>query len=223
MRNELDSSTSAIFPDGTPALTASSYFAIVTNCYHHTPINKKELAGKYLLPDLSSLCQEESFANISLAWSQEGIEAQIKVKSPIRQVFYPAIDRGDSVELFFDTRDVKTSGWNTAFCHRFFFLPQPVDDVNAGENTHFRTEEMHELCNSNELQVEVTSTKNSYTLYIFIPSICLHGYDPAQFNRLGFTYRINRYGGTPQHFSAVSADYAIEQQPSLWSSLKLLH
>jgi hypothetical protein len=56
---------------------------------------------------------------------------------------------------------------------------------------------------------------------IFIPSQALYGYDVKQFDRLGFTYRINRTGGKPQHFSVNSQDYQIEQQPSLWSSISL--
>lgn len=57
---------------------------------------------------------------------------------------------------------------------------------------------------------------------IFIPSQCLYGYDPKQFDRLGFTYRINRAGGQPQHFSVISQEYQIDQQPSLWGSIKLV-
>jgi hypothetical protein len=50
----------------------------------------------------------------------------------------------------------------------------------------------------------------------------LYGYDPKQFDRVGFTYRINRHGGNPQHFAVVSKDYQIDQQPSLWGSIKLI-
>jgi hypothetical protein len=64
--------------------------------------------------------------------------------------------------------------------------------------------------------------KNQYQMKIFIPTECLYGYDPKQFDRLGLTYRMNRHQGEPQHFAVVSPDYQIDQQPSLWGSLKLV-
>ena len=63
---------------------------------------------------------------------------------------------------------------------------------------------------------------NQGDLQIFIPAECLHGYDPEQFDRLGFSYRINRYALPPQHFSVVTKEYQIEQQPSLWSHMRLV-
>jgi hypothetical protein len=66
--------------------------------------------------------------------------------------------------------------------------------------------------------------KNSsgYQAEIFIPAHCLTGYDPGEFARLGFTYRINRSHGTPQHFSMVTDDYQIDQNPSGWGTLRLI-
>ncbi len=80
---------------------------------------------------------------------------------------------------------------------------------------------MHEWCDPKELQLNANLGKSDYHLDIFIPAHCLHGYDPDQFDRLGFTYRINRPGEEPQHFAVCSRDYQIEQQPSLWASLRL--
>ena len=215
---------------------------------------------------------------------EEGIELQVVVNQPVQECFYPDVSRGDGIELFFDTRDVKTSGYNTRFCHHFFFLPEAVDGHQAGELTRFRTEDVHDLCDPNELKIKsreaiaklpaaqnrpfdascrgggsstppsmseppphepakpvlargvkiidfslaasfaTTSQTSSrgYSLQIFIPSQCLYGYDPDQFDRMGFSYRLNRYRGDPQHFSAVTDEYQIEQQPSLWSSVQLV-
>lgn len=182
----------------------------------------KNNAEQYRLPSLAEISGETPFADVSIGWNQEGVELFIDVKASYKEVSYPEITRGDSIELFFDTRDVKTSGFNTRFCHHFFFLPEAVEGQQAGEITRFRTEDAHELCSSSDLIVKGHLKLFSYSLNIFIPSQCLHGYDPDQFDRLGFTYRINRFNGKPQHFSATSEEYQIEQQPSLWSSLKLI-
>ncbi len=183
-------------------------------------LNKKNYL-KYLLPNTSELCGEESFAEVALGWNRDGIEVYIRVDSPFVKSVYPQVDRGDSVEIFIDTRDVKTSGFNTKFCHHFFFFAEGVEGVFAGEITHFRTEDAHPLCDPVDLKVKTSNHKTSYDLNVFIPREVLHGYDPEQFTRLGFSYRINRLGGMPQHFSVVTNDYHIDQQPSLWSSLEL--
>lgn len=211
------------------SLSPVNFFQLSADCFYLDPTKKKSGAfglsvqnyHKHLLPNTSSLCSEEYFADIALGWNHEGIEAFVKINDPFQQIKYPDIAKGDSVELFLDTRDVKTSGYNTRFCHHFFFLPEAVEGRAAGELTRFRTEDRHELCDPADLQVSASFKDSGYQLNLFIPSQCLHGYDPDQFNRLGFTYRINRAQGGSQHFSVTSEEYQLEQQPSLWSSLKL--
>lgn len=213
------------FPEEFVPLTPINFFQISADCHYLKPAAfpalTKQQAKKYLLPDTSHLCSEESFAEVSLGWNEEGIEAFVKVNHPFKRAYYPEIDRGDSFELFIDTRDVKTSGFNTRFCHHFFFLAEGVEGHFCGEMTRFRTEDAHPLCDSNELKVKALMQSSGYTLNIFIPRHCLNGYDPDQFRRLGFAYRINQAEGFSQHFTVVTEDFPIEQQPSLWGSLKL--
>lgn len=207
-------------------LAPVNYFQLAFDCYKCEFNSKKDLPSKCFLPSTSPLCDEYNFAKVGLAWSNEGITVQVKVNQKFERVEYPNVSHGDCIELFFDTRDVKTSGFNTRFCHHFFFLPESIDGHQAGEITHFRTEDRHDLCDPSLLKVvriDPFLIKNSYTLKIFVPSQCLHGYDPEQFDRLGFAYRINRAHGEPQHLSAVTREYNIAQQPSLWSSVKLVH
>ena len=206
-------------------LTPVNYFHIQADCLF-IPTAFPTLSLKnfhhYELPNTSELCDEEHFADVAIGWNQEGLELFINVRKPFELAQYPSIAKGDSVEVFIDTRDVKTSGYNTRFCHHFFFLPETVDGQIAGELTRFRTEDAHEHCDPSELHVKMEKKMNGYLLHAFITKECLHGFDPEQFDRLGFTYRINRFNGPPQHFSVTSDDYQLEQQPSLWSSLRLV-
>jgi len=203
------------------SLNPVHFFAISCSCLQLTGQNRFPSFALHQLPSTQPLTHEDSFSSLAMGWSEEGISLSIQVKGvPIRPR-YPSIEQGDSVELFFDTRDLKTAGFNTRFCHHFFFLPQAVEGVFKGEKTHFRTEDSHPLCNPDDLECHTDVKKNRYLMKIFIPSQCLYGYDPMQFRRIGFTYRINRFGGEPQHFSVVSPEYQIEQQPSLWGSLQL--
>jgi len=207
-------------------LSPVNFFQINADIFHLPSSSFPSLTGsnikKYRLPDTSALCSEDRFADVAIAWSNEGIEIYAHVHHPFEKASYPDVSEGDSLEIFIDTRDVKTSGFNTRFCHHFFFLPEEVDGHQAGEITKFRTEDAHELCPAEKLSVMAKLKKEDYILQIFIPSQCLNGYDVEQFRRIGFTYRVNRYHGNPQHFSVTTDDYQLEQQPSLWSSLQLI-
>ncbi len=200
-------------------LNPVAFFAFQMDCHKG---EEEKLGKKNILPDLTPYYDASPFATVAMGWSERGISLAFTFKGSFDKPDFPNFTEADSIELFFDTRDVKTTGFITRFCHHFFFLPLPVqtngDLIQAGEVTRFRTDDLHDLCDPNLLRVE----KNARTVNIFIPAECLHGYDPTQFDRLGFTYRINRIDGFKQNFSASDADFSIESQPSLWASLKLI-
>lgn len=211
-----------MFEDQSFALTPSNFFAISCDCHY---LSKKDLVPAFStqsLPTTSHLCHEQAFAKVAMGWHETGLGFYIQVDQPCIRTSFPTIEKGDSIELLIDTRDLKSAGFNTRFCHHFYFLPQAVEGHQYGEITRFRTEDSHPLCDAQLLQCEVKDGLDSYKLKIFIPSQCLYGYDPKQFDRLGFTYRINRASGKPQHFSVVSQEYQIDQQPSLWGSIRLI-
>jgi hypothetical protein len=199
------------------------FFAFQVDCHY---VKSKRLEKKHLLPDLSEFHDATPFAEVSIGWHERGVHLLVLVSGRFDQPDFPNFQAADSIELFFDTRDVKTTGYTTRFCHHFYFLPDPFqtngDFIRAGEITRFRTDDVHELCDASQLRVEASQEEKGRLVNIFIPSECLCGYDPAQFDRLGFTYRINRISGVRQNFSASDADFPIESQPSLWASLKLI-
>lgn len=205
------------------ALSPVNYFALEVDCFYLPSTHAGDLGAKYRLPSTGSLCDEETFADLYMGWSQEGLFFKAHVHKKVESTFYPSPEQGDSVELFIDTRDRKLAGFNNRFCHHFCFLPEAVEGVMGHEMTRFRTEDAHELCAPLDLKVSSDNKKTSYTMNIFIPSHCLHGYDPEQLDRLGFTYRVNRPDEAAQHFCLLSSEYQIDQQPALWSSLKLVN
>lgn len=204
------------------ALHPVNFFALAWDC----PVLPKPgtiPTGKaYTLPTTDVLCNEKNFAKVAIGWHTEGLSFFIEVNSPYKKAVFPQVEQGDSVELFIDTRDLKAAGFNTRFCHHFYFLPEPVEGHEAGEMTRFRTEDRHPYCDAQLLTSQVEKKARGYTMHVFIPAACLHGYDPKQFERLGFTYRINRFGNDSQHWSVVSQEYQIDQQPALWGSIRLL-
>jgi len=183
--------------------------------------DKKGLKKKHQLPHFDALVDENAFANVAIGWDFTGLCFQIDLKTPFKDCFFPDYRKGDSVELFIDTRDGKSARSVSRFCHHFLFLPQNVGGVQAQEITHFRGEERREHCPPEKIKLDIEFESRGYTYHIFIPSLCLYGYDPASFERLGFSYRINKVGKGVQHFALSSRYLAVEQQPSLWSTMEM--
>jgi hypothetical protein len=175
----------------------------------------------FLLPDVSELLGEEKFIAFTLSWTEEEIAGSVLVKSPMTSSSFPDYDKGDAIEVFIDTRDNKKVGCPTRFCHQFVFLPFEVDGVTALEVTRFRPEDAHELCEASLLHTDVKKEKEGYSLFFTLPKDVLHGYDPLQFPRLGFAYKVHRYKKEAGHFPFSSKRFSPLQNPSLWASLTL--
>jgi hypothetical protein len=202
-----------------PSFSAANFLQIVAE------VHRSDVPGPYkkpfLLPDTSLLLDEEKFADLTLSYGSLGLYVGVKVHQAFQDVAFPDVQKGDSLELFFDTRDRKSAGTIHKFCHHFIFLPKEVGGIQACEMTRFRLEDAHPLCDSKLLQVEANFKSKEYELKIFINKEALHGFDPEQFSRLGFTYRVNRKGAPSQHFNLGSQEYLIEKHPSVWASLEL--
>lgn len=203
-----------------PALSPVQFFGLTADClFLRGPLKPEKT---FLLPSTSELLDEESFADIYAAWSFEKLYFYIAVHRPFQRVGEGDFRKGDSVELFIDTRDLKTKGVVTRFCHHFVFFPVEMQNFYGREVTRFRNEDTHRLCHPEDLHIAPDLDESSYRLAIEIPAHCLYGYDPLSFSRIGFTYRINRSEGPAQHFAVSSEEYAIEQHPATWGTLKLL-
>jgi len=193
-----------------PALSPVQFFSLSWDC----PYVKEDLRAndEHRIPSTAELLGEEEFADLYMGWNEQKISLEIRSQRR---------SESDSVEFFFDTRDLKTKVQISKFCHHFVFTPDEKDGVFGKEMTRFRNEDIHRLCDPRELFVDVEGDDSSYILRIQIPAVCLFGYDPFQFQRLGFTYRVNRANGPSQHFAVSSEEFNIEQQPSLWATVKL--
>jgi hypothetical protein len=193
-----------------PALSPVQFFALSWDC----PYLKGDLrvSGDHQIPSTVELLGEEEFAELFMGWNEQKIEMEVRTHRRTNR---------DSVEIFFDTRDLKTKAQVSKYCHHFIFTPDEKEGFFGREITRFRNEDIHRLCDPSELGVDVESDESSYILRIRIPAICLFGYDPFQFQRLGFTYRVNRADLPSQHFAVSSEEFNIEQQPSLWATCKL--
>jgi len=205
--------------DDVPSLSPVQFFGISAECF--SVRGKWKPDKNYLLPSTSDLLGETSFADVYAGWSMEKLRFHFTVHVPFQKIGEGDFRKGDSVELFIDTRDLKTKGVISRFCHHFVFFPAQSQNFYGREITRFREGDMHCLCHPEDLHVTPQHSADSYSLSIEIPAHCLHGYDPLSFSRLGFTYRINRSDGLAQHFAVSSEEYVIEQHPATWGTLKL--
>jgi len=109
-----------------------------------------------------------------------------------------------------------------AFATTFFFSAQPLEGLLAAEISTFRDLDAHDLCDPKALEVEPSLTPKDYQLKIWIPASCLHGYDPASCDRLGFTYRINRPHAEAQTFAISEREAPIDNHPARWATVRLV-
>ncbi|MBS0656312.1 MAG: hypothetical protein JSR46_11090 [Verrucomicrobia bacterium] len=198
------------------------FFSAELDCQHHPDAGPLPRSKKFQLPELSKLYNEASFALVGMGWQSQGLmwRFEVAVENGVT-VAYPEIRQGDSIELFIDTRDLKTARTTHRFCHHFFFLPEAVEGLFCGEISRFRTEDSHPLCKSEEIEYRVEPVATGYVADIMIPKECLVGFDPSECNRIGFSYRVNRSKGTSQQFAFSSELTALERHPYLWTTLHL--
>lgn len=209
----------SFFDEDLPAFSPVQFFGVSAECLLTRGILKPD--KEHLLPSTSDLLGEVSFADVYAGWNVDKLSFYIHVHSPFQKIGEPDFRKGDCVELFIDTRDLKTKGAISKFCHHFVFFPALSQNFYGRELTRFRSDDMHRLCHPEDLQVAAHIDNDSYRLSIEIPNTCLFGYDPLSFSRIGFTYRINRADGPAQHFAVSSEEYAIEQHPATWGTLNL--
>ena len=196
------------------------FFSKEIDC--HQIIDQKQFLKKCLLPPLSEVFGQETFARVFMGWKIEGLVFEIQVtQRDALVVSYPDISQGDSIELFIDTRAIASAKTTHRFCHHFYFLPEHFEGRQCGECTRFRTEDAHPLCSEELLECTILKNSKGYAAQIMIPKDALVGYDPQKGSKIGFTYRINRSGAPSQHF-AMSYEHArIDTMPGLWAQMRL--
>ena len=162
------------------------------------------------LPSGALLTAEKQDVGLALVWTSQGLFAQVKIKLPL--------ENGDLLEIFIDTRDLKTCHVMTAFCHHFLF--DPIKEEGR-EISRFRGEDRHPLADPSLFFVKMLPKERGYRLQIGMPKEVLHGYNPSEFKRIGFTYRLQKKNGEKRHLYLSSDFFSIERHPSLWTSLRL--
>lgn len=198
-----------------PNLNVLNFFNLNIDCFKFST-KPKLLNKKYLIKSFCSLLEEEEFAQCYMAWAEKGLYFIFDINHPFTKAT-SEFKKSDSVEIFIDTRSLKTKGYITKFCHHFVFFAEEVDSHKGMEVTRFSSDDMHKLCDSKDLIVESIIKSKSYLLNIEIPATCLVGFNPQEINQISLTYRVNRFEAPCQDFSISSKEHNIEKSPHLWA------
>ncbi|MBI2192509.1 MAG: hypothetical protein HYU36_11050 [Planctomycetes bacterium] len=183
----------------------------------------KDWPRRFLVPDLTAIEGREPFADVWMAWNEAGLYFAVRVAGKTNPITVHPADPagGDSFEVWLSTRDVRTVHQANRYCHQFTFLPRgggrggreplvrPVPIVRAPEKGM--------LCDPSILQAAAQPERQGYVLEIAIPSEALHGFDPAEHPRLGFTYHVHDTHRGDQSWT-VSKDFRFQDRPSMWGT-----
>lgn len=174
------------------------------------------------LPNLAPFLGDEAFAAVEVTWDERGLYLTAIVDQALAMSEFPNFRRGDSFELFLDTRKATQASVITRFCHHFVFLPEAVEGIQAIEVTRFRAEESRPLADQNLLIVRVQPKRSSYQLEVTLLKEALYGYDPETMPLMGLAYRINRPSKEAQRLALASRLLDVEKHPDLWASAFLV-
>jgi len=171
----------------------------------------KNVVSTWQLPALQKIYGNNAYVKAYMAWDMHMLAFRFEVETKRIVVSYPAIEKGDAIELFIDTRNVKTARSTHRFYHHFFFLPERIEGVQCGECTHFRTEDRHSLALAKDFHIQVEMTKKGYTASIEIPAECLHGYHPEAGEHVGLYYRVHRFDQSEEKWAAEEWAFSSEK------------
>jgi hypothetical protein len=184
-----------------------------------------KLPESHRLPCFAELSGTKPFADVRLAWSEQGIGVNVTVRGKEQPPWCrdSRIDDSDGVQVFIDTRNTQNIHRASRFCHRFAFLPigagRKLDEPLAVLLAINRAKESPREIEAGALKMRCQRLQDGYTIEAFIPAAALTGFSPADQPAIGFSYAvIDRELGW-QTFT-VGPEMPFLEDPSLWGTLE---
>ena len=175
------------------------------------------------LPDLMGLDNKTAYADVYVGWNDDGIYLGVDAKgAPGLEVQPKRPLKGDGIQIWLDTRDVREAHRASRFCQHFFFLPTGgrSDGPLAGQVHIRRARAQDKPCEPQNITVSSRITKKGYRLSAFLPADILTGFEPDDNNRFGFTYLIRDRRLGRQYWTA-DEPLPVAYDPSLWGTIVL--
>ena len=187
--------------------------------------NLRDWDDSWRIPDLMAVEGLKSYADLYMAWDDSGLYFALHVRRKTRYKIDPKNHaRGDCLELWIDTRDLKDAHRANRYCYHFYFLPggagrdgkKPIGRQTSIENAR----EQAPPCPEDSIEVGLRRLKRSCRMEIKLPASGLEGFQPREFDRLGFTYLLHDAEKGLQSWSG-GRDLPIAQDPSTWGTVEL--
>lgn len=186
-----------------------------------------QLGTEFSLPVQGELSQGKHFADLRLAWNENGLGFRVQVtgkKLGLRCDSTQPLN-SDGLQVWIDTRSTQNIHRASRFCHHFCMLPsgamrdrsQPVikqlaiarakDDAPTGD--------------LKQAIVHCEMQEDGYVLEAWLPAKALHGFEPESYPRIGFCYLLKDHELGDQVLS-VGPEFPFDHDPSLWWPLELV-
>jgi hypothetical protein len=191
-----------------------------------------ELEDSYQLPPLYSLLRGTQFATFSMAWSEQGLFASVKIdpnaQKPRYDFMQPRTMYGSQMRLsvFVDTRWSPDVRRGTIYCHRFDFMcdepkGKQVQRGHGELNTLHRARVAPAAVHPKDLYAGTLAREFGNEFRAFIPAHAMTGFDPTEYQDLGIFLMATdpNYG---QQTVARSIESTYGEDPSQWCRGKLI-
>jgi len=179
------------------------------------------------LDNFAAMDAQKTFADVRLAWNENGIGLQVTVTGKDEDPRGDAADakHSDGVTLWLDSRDARTSHRASRYCHQFTFLPTgggPDRDEPVFVQTKIhRALRDAPFASAAAVPFRSARLKNGYRIEAFLSSAVLTGFDPDEHPRLGVYYAV-RDSELGEQVLSVGQEFPYAEDPSLWGVLELV-
>jgi hypothetical protein len=178
------------------------------------------------LPSFGGLAGRPVFADVRMAWSDQGIGIHLLVNGK-RQLPWCRDSRpedSDGFHLWIDTRCSPGIHRATQYCHRFLWMPSGGGPQRERCVTTMvpinRARNQPKPIADGQLKVAAMPRHDGYELSGIIPAEALTGYEPKQQPRISLYYMvIDRELGWQT--LSLGPEYPVMDDPSLWAEAAL--
>ena len=185
------------------------------------------LSEDFRIPSLSELDNSSSFADVRMAWSDEGIGLSIEVSGRSRppKCLIEQPTTSDGLHVWLDTRNTQTVHRATKFCQQFSLLPMGGGGPTASEPIAIavpmaRAREEVALPDVSLVELQSHVQNEGYWLDAWLPKEVLFGYEPSSHASLGFHFAV-RDSQLGEQTLAVNSEFPYASDPSLWQTIVL--
>lgn len=186
-----------------------------------------DLPAACRVDDRARLREQPYFADVRLAWNEQGLGIQWEVRGKDRPVVgdMQRPRSSDGLSFWLDTRDTRDIHRASKYCHHFWFLPTgggpDQDEPTAGQLKLNRALQDAPTADFEQVLLHKQHVKGGYRMEVFLPAAAMHGYDPDVNRRLGFFYVV-RDAELGEQSLGLGPEFPFWEDPSLWSTLELV-